>query len=271
MELYHLLLSDMKTVADLKNRIDNLPFGFAGFQAPAYLRLSEALVVCGQAASVEDSLEDSLRAAHNIQDYHFLARITARCNAIRRWHRKALSGQSLADTIGRFVAAQSDPEFAAEHLVGEPYKHRKDDPQTLSANNARLAETLEQLVEVFQRPAVEFRRLNPEFGLTEMLEEGTRIIIPDPGLAPLLAVHFAAAVLADPALTEQRASLIRSLVPAAVNNPTALDTVLSYLLIAEDPGNAQVLQAITAEIGPVQVLDIAPSNANIGPDPVMPS
>jgi hypothetical protein len=57
--------------------------------------------------------------------------------------------------------------------------------------------------------------------------------MPDPGLAPQLAAHLAALVLAETALpgTEQT-RLIQQLVPAAVSNPTALDTVLSRLLLA---------------------------------------
>jgi hypothetical protein len=267
MELSHLLLSDQNVVEDLKGRISGLPYGFAGFQAPATLRLTDALRVCGQTASIEDALENSLRAAHNIQDYHFCAKITARCNALSRWHRKSLTGQSLADTIGRFVALPSDPEFAAEHVVHEPYQHRLDGPQTLSADNARQAQTLERLVDVFRRPAVEFRRLNPEFGLTDQLAGGTPVVIPDPGLAPLLSIHFAARVLSDNSLTEDRASLIQSLVPSAVNNPTALDTVLSYLLIAVKPDNVQVMEELTKEIGPVVVLDVAPPTAQIGVAP----
>jgi hypothetical protein len=127
-----------------------------------------------------------------------------------------------------------------------------------------VAATLEQLVEVFQRPAVEFRRLNPGFGLTDTLKKGTPVLIPDPGLAPLLAIHLAAATLADDSPAGDPVSLIQSLVPSAVANPTALDTVLSYLLIAMDPDDVQMLTAITKEIGPVEALDVAPPSSNIG-------
>ena len=180
MELYHLVLPDENAVEELRHTIYSLPFGFAGFQAPANLRFAEALMICGE-PSVETSLENSLRSAHNIQDYHFCARVTARCNALTTWHRKALSGPVLVDTIARFIAAPSDAEFAAQHLVHEPYQYRREDPQTLSAEKARDAETLEQLVEVFQRPAVEFRRLNSHFGLTDKLADQTPIIVPDHG------------------------------------------------------------------------------------------
>lgn len=267
MELNHLILSDKNAVADLKNRLSTMPYGFAGFQAPANLRVTDALLVCGHAASIGYALEDSFRAAHNVQDYHFCARITARCNALEQWHLKSLNGTDLVGVIERFVASPSDPEFAALHLIHEPYQYRNDGPETLSADEARQAKTLDQLVEVFQRPAVEFRRLNPEFGLADELAGGTPVLIPDPGLAPLLAIHFAAAVLAGQNLAGERASLIQSLVPNALANPTALDTVLSYLLIAVAPDNVQILEEITQEIGPVKALDVAPPTANIGVDP----
>lgn len=265
-ELYYLILSDSNKTDDLLKRISDLPFGFAGFQAPAILRLADALVVCRQTGSVENALHGSFRAAHNIQDYHFCARITARCNALKQWHQASLGGQSLVDTIGRLAASPSSPEFAAHHLIHEPYQYRNDGPETLSANAARQAETLEELVEVFQRPAVEFRRLNPQFGLSDKLADGTLILIPDPGLAPLLAVHLAAAVMADDTLTDTRAALIQSLVPSAVNNPTGLDTVLSYLLIAIDSDNSEILEEIVDEIGPVNVVEAAAPTWRIGPD-----
>lgn len=264
MELHHLVISDKNAVAVWQNRISDLPYGFAGFQAPATLRLADALLVCGQTALIENCLEDSLRAAHNIQDYHFCARITARCKALKRWHDRALNGQELVDTIKRFVATSSAPEFAAEYLVHEPFEYRNDEG-SLSLDNAKQAETLEELVEVFQRPAVEFRRLNPNIGLTDKLPAGEPIVIPDPGLAPLLAIHFAAAVLADDSLAENQASLIQSLVPSAVNNLTAVDTVLSYLLIAANPNDVQVLEEIK-KFGPVAAVDAAPPTGGIGPD-----
>jgi len=270
MELYHLLDLDSNAVADLRNKIAALPLGFAGFQAPANLRLAEARLVCGQTEDIDHTLEKSFRSAHNIQDYHFCARVTARCNALQTWHQKALNGQNLVETIERFVATPSAPEFAAEHLVHEPYEFRSDDSDTLPIGNAREAQTLENLVEVFQRPAVEFRRLNPKFGLTDILPN-EKILVPDPGLAPLLAVHFAAAVLADKNLLAERHSLIRSLIPNAVNNPTALDTVLSYLLIAQSPDSISILKEITTEIGPVVSRDVDRPLEQIGPDSPMPT
>lgn len=274
MELSQLVLHNGPMATTLLNRIDTLPGGFAGFQAPAYLRLADALRACRMNVPglVERVTEDALQSAHHIQDYHFCARVTARCNALQRWHQAVLTGQELADTIRRVAASPTDREFAADHLVHEPYRYRDDnDPDRLPIASARQAETLEQLVEVFQRPAVEFRRLNPQYGLTEMLGDKAPIQVPDPGFAPLLAVHLAARVLAEDSLEDERGALLRALVPVAANNPTALDTVLSYLLIDNQPDDPELLEDIVREAGPVVFGDVAPSTAQIGPDAATPA
>jgi hypothetical protein len=217
---------------------------------------------------LEDTLDEALRSAHHIQDYHFCARITARCNALKRWRQGPLTGQTLAEVVRRFVASPADAEFAADHLVHESYKYRdENDPDTLPIDGARQAERLEQLVEVFQRPAVEFRRLNPQYGLTQTLSGKTLIRVPDPGFAPLLAVHLAARVMADDSIVEERRALLHALAPVAANNPTALDTVLSYLLIASETEDEELLDEVVTEVGPVMFSNAAPLIAQIGPAP----
>lgn len=274
MELYQLVFQDGAAANALLDRIRGLPGGFAGFQAPAYLRLADALQACGMNAHsvVEDTVENALRSAHHIQDYHFCARVTGRCNAIKRWHKTALNGDEIVDAIRRLAASPGDAEFAAHHLIHEAYKYRdQNDPNILPIEEARTANTLEELVEVFQRPAVEFRRLNPEHGMTHKLDDRTLVLVPDPGFAPLLAVHLAARALTDPSLDEKRGALFRALVPVAAINATALDTLLSYLLIANQPDDPEMLEDIVREAGPVDIGDVAPSTAQILPDPFMPT
>lgn len=273
MELSHLLRGDAPQVQMLLDRILALPDGFAGFQAPAWLRLADALRVCriGAGPVLDRTLEAALTSAHHIQDYHFCARITARCNALRRWHGTVLSGAHLAATIARLARSPNDVEFAADHLVPEPYLHRHDEPNLLSVAKARDAATLQDLVEVFQRSAVEFRRLNPQYGVSDVLADGTLVHVPDPGLAPLLAVHLSARAMADDAIAEERVALVRTLVPVAALNPTTLDTVLSYLAIAADLQDADLVEEMVAEAGPVVFADVPAPEGQIGPDAVMPS
>ena len=76
---------------------------------------------------------------------------------------------------------------------------------------------------------------------------GTAINVPDPELRPLLAARLAAEALAAPNLAaHERSALIRSLVPVAITAPTALDTVLSRLLLAEKPAEPSTLDTLAA-------------------------
>lgn len=269
MELYSLLFSDTQEAQLHLDRILALPGGFAGYQAPAQLRLADALIACNvdRTNLLEDTLSLALRSAHHIQDYHFCARITARCNALIRWHQLSLHGQDLADTIRRLAASPTDAEFATDHNIQEAYQHRDDnDPDTLPIDMARQAEAVEQLVEVFQFSAVGFLRFNPEFRLTEKLGVGTLVRVPDPGFAPLLAIHLSARALSDDTIEEERITLIRSLVPVAAHNPTALDTVLSYLLVAAELDDEELLEEVVRETGPVIFTEVPPSASQTGPD-----
>jgi hypothetical protein len=274
LELATLLMNDRPAGDALLNRIRALPGGFAGFQAPASLRLADALLACSMNAPGlrEGIIEEALGSAHHIQDYHFCARVTARCNALKRWHATPLAGAELTTTIHRLASSPGDAEFAADHFVHEDYRYRdKIDTDVLSVEDAQRAETLEQLVEVFQRPAVEFRRLNPQYGLTQTLKGKALVRVPDPGFAPLLAVHLGARTFAETALDDQRGALVRTLVPIAVSNPTALDTLLSYLLIAAQPEELELFEDIAKEAGSVVFSDVAPPSAQIGPDGTTPS
>lgn len=273
MELYALLLHDSNATNSLLDSINNLPGGFAGFQAPAYLRLADALRSCNlnNPGLHEGIIEKALRSAHHIQDYHFCARLTARCNALKGWHLIALTGKELTILIHRFAISPSDSEFAAEHFVHDMYRYREGNiTDILPVTEARQAETLEQLADVFLVSAAEFRRLNPQFSLNETLNDKTLIRIPDPDFAPLLAIHLAARVMADHSLDYVRDVLLRELIPVAANNSTALDTVLSYLLIADQPDDPILLNEIAQETGPVVFTDVAPSNGQIGPNGVIP-
>jgi hypothetical protein len=274
MELSQLLLKDGGAANALLDRICAMPGGFAGFQAPALLRLADGLRVCGidRPGLREAVVEDALRSAHHIQDYHLCARVTARCNSLKRWHQAALTGPELSRAIRRLAASPGDAEFAVDHLISEPYGYREEnEPDILPIASARDAETLNQLVEVFQRHAVEFVRLNPQFGLDQRLDKNTMVRVPDPGFAPLLAVHFAARSLADKSLEDERGELLLALVPVATANATALDSLLSYLLIAKDPDDPELLEEIVSEAGPVAFGDVAQPTAQIGPDSVMPT
>jgi hypothetical protein len=281
MEIETLALSDKPRAQSVWEKIVDLESkkileGFAGFQAPAELRAADALRACamGDPAFIEARLERALDSAHHIQDYHFCARITARCNALRRWHRLDLDAAALQQTIERLAQSSREPEFAADHIINEPYRFRYGDTpeaEMLPISPAREANTLERLVEVFQRPEIDFLGVNPAMGSSVPIAPGTLVKIPDPGLAPLLAVHLAARMLATGSLGPERAHLIRMLVPAALPNATTLDTIFGYLFIATALKDVDILEAIVKETGPVVLAEEKPPAGQIGPDAAIPA
>jgi hypothetical protein len=228
--------------------------GFAGYQAPACLALAESISVCreGEDAGdpgIEQALEWAQRAAHNVQDPTFCARMTARVNAMRRhwWHRFDLD-----ERARRLREAGHLREFAALHRVGHRYTDRRPDalPFPDWANADRSLDGLQRL---YQRPKADFLRLNEG---ERPLAVGDEVAVPDPGFVPHLAARLAAETLARASgapLTPERLKLLRSLVPYAVPSPTALDAVLTRLVLAgarrespPDLAEAAALEAVLA-------------------------
>lgn len=214
--------------------------GFAGYQAPACLALAEAISVCLQAAkqidngmmndeAIDEALELAQQAAHNVQDPSFCARMTARVNAMRYswwspfdWQER---GRHLPD-------AAHLREFAALHRIGHEYLGRRSDALPLP-KWAMDASTFDDLVRLYQRPKADFLYLNGE---ERTLQQGEEVAVPDPGFLPHLAARLAAEVLASAgkgAMTPERVHWLRTLVPYALPSPTALDAVLTRLVLAQ--------------------------------------
>jgi hypothetical protein len=226
--------------------------GFAGFQMPACLSVAESAEVSvpGSAVTPQKALEVARTAAHNVQDETFCARSTARYNAVRRSWRNPPAG--LAPGVDLVAAGRrlSDDgggaEFAALHVVGESYDGRRPGGMPRPETH-QTADSLTRLAELYHRPLDDLVRLNQGNGWQPetSLPDGTEVRIPDRGLAPLLAARFAAAALVDPALhTDKRVEAIQALVPVAAANPTALDTVLTRLLLAARPADPSRLGAL---------------------------
>jgi hypothetical protein len=185
-----------------------------------------------------------LRSVHNIQESSFCANSTARVNALRRRWWRIGPLPDLPAVIERFWRNPAAAEFAPVHIVGEAYVERSHGPETLELLPEILnAVTLNDIAQhICQRPVTEVARLNPGPDPDVPLLPGTEVNLPDPAFAPILAARFAAAALAQRNhLGQQTISLIRKLVPLATPNPTALDTVLARLLLAERDVPADLL------------------------------
>ncbi|RME49694.1 MAG: hypothetical protein D6791_00105 [Chloroflexi bacterium] len=250
-EAYSILPDSAHEVSELVGLARSIPRGFAGYLAPAWLTLAETIQVCrhGNWPAIDHALSEARQSAHNIQDTIFCARTTARVNAMqRRWWHWPANGFSIADAAARLSQDASTPEFAALHLVGEAYERREWGPDKLELSpTLRNANTLKMLAEAYQQPLSEFQRLNRDHAWTpdDLLPDGAEVNVPDPEFAPLLAARFAAEALADSTMAgDERVALIQSLVPVAASNPTALDAVLSRLLLAARPADTEALDAL---------------------------
>jgi hypothetical protein len=178
---------------------------------------------------IDDALDKAQRAAHNVQDMTFCARLTARVNALRRhwWTPFALGprARQLGDGVPR-------TEFAALHRVGQHYAGRQPDALQWPAWAADDT-SFDLLARRYQRLKDDFLRLN---GADRPLKPGEDVAVPDVGLVPHLAARLAAEVLAQAqglALQAEQVAQLRRLVPHALPSATALDAVLARVVLAE--------------------------------------
>jgi hypothetical protein len=235
-EVYALALEKLEEATRLLDAAREMPKGFAGFRAYSALTLAEAVRITLPAdrARIDAALLSARAASHRIQDHPFCLQTTAIVNAMRsRWW--APAGFDIETVVGRFLTAPNAPEFCAVHRVGEAFEFRGDGPHTLPIPPQVLAaNTLQALSGLFRCTPASILEVNQDsaWGLDDSLPVGAEVNIPDPDFLPLLAARFAAEVLALPLPAARRSVLIQSLVPPATSNPTALDTVLSRLLLS---------------------------------------
>jgi hypothetical protein len=222
--------SDPATAALLLDKVTILAQGFAGYQAPATLTITESnfIVRPGNNAARRECLAAALSAAHNVQDPAFAARITSQVNAITRLWEKPVD--DIGTQVSRFVRQPTNAEFAAVHIVGEQFA-RRDPVNHLPIDKVTAADTVESLAQqVFQVPVGTVELINPGIARNRPLDPGTVVHIPDPSLAPLIATWLSAQILGSGLTLDRKTSLIASLVPAASSNPTLLDTLLARLV-----------------------------------------
>jgi hypothetical protein len=225
--------------------------GFAGYSAPACLTLAEAAEMAGEPAAVPAFLEAAASAAHNVQDPGFCVRITSRVRAMRTfWWERAFD---LETTVERFVRDPDAIEFCPALLAREPFEHRDEDAMELSLGRLALGAAkshpgrnkLACFEEALNLREGELTPLNPDLPRDAGLPDDALVRFPDPGFATWLAARFAARACAEPALSrEHRSTILRSLAPFAMANPTALDTLLARLVTAERPSAGPMLDRI---------------------------
>jgi hypothetical protein len=240
----------------------NLKRGFAGFQVPVYMMLAETFLICNPTRPpiIETILDMSQQAAHNVQDASFCLRMTSRCNAMRqRWW----GSLNLRDSVRVLVEKPRSPELAAQHRIGEDFRHREPVSLALS-DEVRTADTLAALSKIYHRPIAEIQHMNPGVDTDQPLAPGTLVNIPDPGFATWIAARLSAELLVESSLADQeRTELLQLLVPIALPNPTVLDLVLARLLLVVRPADAALLDALEGAAGPPIISPLAAFEAKL--------
>jgi hypothetical protein len=244
-------------VGDAEELLDDaasLPFGFAGFHAPACLHVAEAnLVVRPHPGPASDAMEAALTSAHNVQDPSFCARTTARVNVMRsRWWPTPIP--DFEETVAPFVQDPTGPLFAPIHVVGDPFERRPPARDRIPVDDVTQAHSLADLASrVFHVSVASLERLNPTLPPADYLPTGTQVAIADPAFVPLLAARFAAEAVALPGLdNEARARILSRLVPMAAIDSTALDAVLCRRILA-DPPSATELDRLLVLAPPIEL------------------
>ncbi len=174
----------------------------------------------------------------------------ARVNAMRQWWSGGLSDP--IEAAMHLAARPDDPRYGALHAVGETYRRRSASRSMIELpDQFRQANTLEMLADVvYQRPAIEFAGLNGGIDTRVALKDQA-VVVPDAELAALFAARIAAElVVRDDLDVGVRRKAAQRLVPIAARHPTALDTVLSRLLLLDPAGSTAQLGALSAAVHP---------------------
>lgn len=230
----------------MNNALAILRTGFAGYSAPACVTIAEALEIAHRLtpSPAPMVLDAALSAAHNVQDPLFSARVTSRVQAMREFYWDLPF--ELSATVNRFIKDPEAAEFCPTFRIGEAFEYRSPDSLPMDPR-FHSANTIEKIEKLFKLRPDQAAALNPGVQPNSVLPDGFRVRLPDPGFASWLAARFAGRASADPAVTaDQRIAIIRSLVPLAAASPTTLDTVMSRLVLAEQPAAVQALDRIAA-------------------------
>jgi hypothetical protein len=234
-EVYSIALERHAEATELLEQALGLPYGFAGFRARACLTLADAVRICRpqDSQSIDRAMRGALSAAHNIQDYCFCARTTAQVNAMAKRWRPGFDPQQV---IRELTQNPASPQFCGLHTVGEAYELRIEWNKIPIPPEALVANTFPDLAEIYGLDPKELEEVNAGAIAAEK-----EVNIPSPEFTPLLAARFGAEALASPAVpSSARVALIQKLVPLAVGDRTALDTVSGRLLLAAAAAGTQL-------------------------------
>jgi hypothetical protein len=207
----------------LLHQAANLPFGYAGYRAPASLALAEAVAVTPPRDSglQQDVLSAALSSAHNIQEPAFCALVTARVTTLMNWW-DSVPGD-LPALVATFAADPTAAKFRPQHRLGEQFNQRSRSDH-LDATYITHLTTSEEIAAALGLPPVAATQLN------ENVHPQSTVLLPDAAFAPFVASYLSARIVAADLPPAEQAQLIAILMPSAATDATELDRVLGRLI-----------------------------------------
>jgi len=256
---YSLLPGKEQRARDLLLQSFQLPRGYAGFMAPAWLNLAETLRIVGlEPGLIPTALDEALDAARHVQDPVFRARTILFVNTLREhwWDLPPAAikpaAADLPGVVRDFAAHPFAKRFAPFYRTGSsfnlpsPSQEAKRLPDELI--NAR---TLRRIAPELGYNPEALREINAGSGWdldTDLAPGASEVRLPDADFAPWLAAHLSAEVAASALIPRQKRELIQLLVPIAMPNRTTLDTVLARLIYAARPESLEILRACEQDL-----------------------
>jgi hypothetical protein len=227
-----------------------IPAGFAGFQYLGCLRFAESIQVCGgDRQSIDGELDMAFAASQNVQLPILALRATSRARAMERAWWQPGATLDVSALARRLLASPPAPEFAAIHEVGFDFPNRPRGPNRVDLPSKLLmAATPRAIAAAYEVSERELLRVNEErhWDPETVLDEGTAVRVPDPGLLPVVVSRLSAEAMVSSGLSRsERVGALQLLVPVAVRDTTVLDTVLARLLLAAvGPGQGTTLSEL---------------------------
>jgi AAA ATPase domain len=246
-EMLARVVGDTAEAKEWLHQAVELPFGYAGYRAPACLALAEAVAVAapGDSALQLAALAAALKSAHNIQEPAFCALTTARVTTLMNWWNSV--PEDLPALVATFADDPAAAQFSPQHRLGEQFNERSHSDH-LDATYISHLTTPQEIAGALGLPPLAVTQLN------ENAQPDT-VLLPDAAFAPFVAAYLSARIVAADLPPAEQAQLLRLLVPSAAGDATELDRVLGRLITVLPNLTTDELEDLTTVLESRQTLE----------------
>jgi hypothetical protein len=237
----------------------NIPRGYAGFLAPAWLNLAETALIMGKdPVWIRTRLDEALLTARHVQNPAFRARTILFVNTLLEKWWGLPTGEmqpvaaALEETVYAFIANPNEPRFMPFYRLGQSFNQPSSGPEARDLPYDLLyAPNLAGIAAFLGYAPQAVLQINHASGWelnTPLVTGLSEIFLPDPDFTPWLAVYLAARLAASGESRSKKQELIHLLVRPVISDRTALDTIVARLLYAARPDKLEILRACEIDI-----------------------